>query len=145
MLDGLQLDGDVLGDPMGNKNLMIGNDYVEGDQDFYNNLNHMVGQHRNIDQMNPNGVNDDDDEDEDDDNLEPEIAMGDINMNLMGGSDQFMDNFDENDIMQINDGFGRGGMHGGEPDDDDDDGDYDYAEMHDPRVGGIRGLGDLNR
>ena len=102
MLDGLQLDGDVLGDPM-NKNLMMGNDYVEGDQDFYNNLNHVVGQHRNIDRMDPNAVVDDDD---DDDNLEPEIAMGDIDMNLMGGAQQFMDNFDENDIMRINDGFG---------------------------------------
>ena len=41
-----------------------------------------------------------------DDGLEPEIAMGDINMNLMGG--QIMDDDDDDDdheIMRINDGF----------------------------------------
>ena len=85
MLDGLQLDGDVLGDP---SNMM--GDYVEGDQEFYNNLKQVVRQHHDME----------------DDGLEPEIAMGDINMNLMGG--QIMDDDDDDDdheIMRINDGF----------------------------------------
>ena len=53
--------------------------------------------------------------------MEPEIAMGDINMNLMGG--QIMDDDDDDDdVMRINDGFG------GLPLDDDDD-DFDYDNM----------------
>ena len=71
----------------------------------------MVRQHRDID-----------------DGLEPEIAMGNINMNLMGG--QMMDDDDiDDDIMRINDGFGL-------PDDDDDD-DFDYEGIAlgtDPRM-----------
>jgi hypothetical protein len=74
----------MLGDPAN----MMG-DYVEGDQEFYNNLRQVVRQHRDLD----------------DDGLEPEIAMGDINMNLIGG--QLMDDDDDDDdVMRINDGFG---------------------------------------
>jgi len=76
MLDGLHLDGDVLDDA---GHVMA--DYAEADQDFYNNLKQVVGGH-------------------DTDGIEPEIAMGDVDMDMMAGS------IGEDGLMRIADGFG---------------------------------------
>lgn len=75
MLDGLHLDGDVLDDA---GHVMA---YGEADQDFYNNLKQVVGEHNS-------------------DGIEPEIAMGDVDMDMMAAG------LGEDGLMRIDDGLG---------------------------------------
>ena len=81
MLDGLHLDGDGLDDA---GHVMA--DYPGAEQDFYDDLRQVVG--------------------EDADGIEPEIAMGDVDMELMAGS------LGEEGLMRIDDGFGADGSDG---------------------------------
>ena len=78
MLDGLHLDGDVLDDA---GHVMAG--YAGADQDFYDNLKQVVGH-------------------DDADGIEPEIAMGDVHMDMMAAG------VGEDGLMRIDDGFGDG-------------------------------------
>lgn len=73
MLDGLQLDGDVLDDA---GNVMA---YGEADQDFYDNLKQVVGEQHS-------------------DGIEPEIAMGDVDMDMMAAG------IGPDGLMRIDDG-----------------------------------------
>lgn len=81
MLDGLHLDGDVLDDDDAGHVMA---DYAGADQDFYDNLKQVVGGH-------------------DADGIEPEIAMGDVDMMAAMGDDG---------LMRIDDGFGADGSDG---------------------------------